>query len=74
MSVTAATSTSPTPAATDSTALGRASLVTNFNTFLALLTTQLKKRQPARHLLKFKRSTEKLPREVYVLSGKPRPT
>ena len=46
MSVTAATSTSPTPAATDSTALGRASLVTNFNTFLALLTTQLKNQDP----------------------------
>ena len=33
-------------ASTDKTALGRASLATNFNTFLSLLTTQLKNQDP----------------------------
>lgn len=35
-----------TPVANDSGALGRASLATNFNTFLSLLTTQLKNQDP----------------------------
>lgn len=47
MTVAAATATAATAAAsTDKTALGRASLATNFNTFLALLTTQLKNQDP----------------------------
>ena len=40
------TATTPTPATTDKTALGRADLATNFNTFLSLLTTQLKNQDP----------------------------
>jgi flagellar basal-body rod modification protein FlgD len=43
------TATTPTPAATnptDKTALGRTSLAENFNTFLSLLTTQLKNQDP----------------------------
>jgi flagellar basal-body rod modification protein FlgD len=43
------TATTPTPAAadpTDKTALGRTSLAQNFDTFLALLTTQLKNQDP----------------------------
>lgn len=36
----------PTAATTDKTALGRADLATNFNTFLSLLTTQLKNQDP----------------------------
>src|SRR5450432_2064989 len=44
------TTTTPAPAAApataDQTALGRADLATNFNTFLSLLTTQLKNQDP----------------------------
>ncbi len=48
---TATAPTTPTPAptpaaATDKTALGRTSLANNFNTFLSLLTTQLKNQDP----------------------------
>jgi flagellar basal-body rod modification protein FlgD len=48
---TAPAPTTPTPApkpaaATDKTALGRTSLANNFNTFLSLLTTQLKNQDP----------------------------
>ena len=42
----ATAATTSTAATTDKTALGRASLATNFNTFLALLTTQLKNQDP----------------------------
>src|SRR6476659_4155349 len=45
MTVTATTPTAA-PASTDKTALGRADLATNFNTFLSLLTTQLKNQDP----------------------------
>ena len=45
MTVTATTPTTP-AAATDKTALGRTSLAQNFDTFLALLTTQLKNQDP----------------------------
>ena len=44
MTVTATTQTPTTP--TDQTALGKASLADNFNTFLSLLTTQLKNQDP----------------------------
>jgi flagellar basal-body rod modification protein FlgD len=40
------TTTAPTPTTTDQTALGKASLADNFNTFLSLLTTQLKNQDP----------------------------
>ena len=49
MTVTAPTSAAQnaaTQAPTDNTALGRADLATNFNTFLSLLTTQLKNQDP----------------------------
>ena len=46
MTVTATTPTTAAPATTDKTALGRADLATNFNTFLSLLTTQLKNQDP----------------------------
>jgi len=46
MTVTATTPTTAPPATTDKTALGRADLATNFNTFLSLLTTQLKNQDP----------------------------
>ncbi len=48
MAVPSTTQTPPTqpPAATDSTALGRARLADNFSTFLSLLTTQLKNQDP----------------------------
>ena len=45
MTVTAPTATPPTTT-TDKTALGKASLADNFNTFLSLLTTQLKNQDP----------------------------
>jgi len=45
MTVTATTP-PPAPATTDKTALGRTSLAENFNTFLSLLTTQLKNQDP----------------------------
>ena len=45
MTVSASTATA-TPAATDSGALGKARLAENFNTFLSLLTTQLKNQDP----------------------------
>ncbi|HEX5264280.1 MAG TPA: flagellar hook assembly protein FlgD [Phenylobacterium sp.] len=45
MTVTAPTATPPTTTA-DKTALGKASLADNFNTFLSLLTTQLKNQDP----------------------------
>ncbi|WP_309604862.1 flagellar hook assembly protein FlgD [Phenylobacterium sp.] len=47
-STTAAPATTPTttPAAPDTTALGRARLADNFSTFLSLLTTQLKNQDP----------------------------
>src|SRR5258708_4771350 len=45
MTVTATSPIAP-PASTDKTALGRADLATNFNTFLSLLTTQLKNQDP----------------------------
>ncbi len=44
MTVAPTTTTPPTPAST--TALGKASLADNFNTFLSLLTTQLKNQDP----------------------------
>jgi flagellar basal-body rod modification protein FlgD len=46
--VTAPTATTPTPTAAtgDQTALGRADLASNFDTFLSLLTTQLKNQDP----------------------------
>jgi flagellar basal-body rod modification protein FlgD len=40
------TTTTPPPTTTDKTALGLASLAGNFNTFLSLLTTQLKNQDP----------------------------
>ena len=43
---TVTTASTPAPTATDSGALGRARLVENFNTFLSLLTTQLKNQDP----------------------------
>ena len=47
MTVTSATQTpATTPATTDSTTLGAARLAENFNTFLSLLTTQLKNQDP----------------------------
>ena len=50
MTTTAPTTTTPAPApapaATDKTVLGRTSLASNFNTFLSLLTTQLKNQDP----------------------------
>jgi flagellar basal-body rod modification protein FlgD len=48
MTVTAThpTAAAAAPASTDKTALGRADLATNFNTFLSLLTTQLKNQDP----------------------------
>ncbi len=49
MTTTAPTATTPTPApaaSTDKTTLGRTGLANNFNTFLALLTTQLRNQDP----------------------------
>lgn len=46
MTVTSATAPTPTATSTDTTALGKASLAENFNTFLSLLTTQLKNQDP----------------------------
>ena len=47
MAVTSATQTpATTPATQDATALGKARLADNFNTFLSLLTTQLKNQDP----------------------------
>src|SRR3954452_16556316 len=43
---TAPAAAAATPATKDKTALGRADLASNFNTFLALLTTQLKNQDP----------------------------
>ena len=43
---TTQTPTTPAPASTDTTALGRARLADNFSTFLSLLTTQLKNQDP----------------------------
>ncbi len=46
MAVNGATQTPTTPQTQDSTAMGRARLADNFNTFLSLLTTQLKNQDP----------------------------
>ena len=46
MTVSSATNAPATTTSTDQTALGRTSLATNFNTFLSLLTTQLKNQDP----------------------------
>jgi flagellar basal-body rod modification protein FlgD len=46
MTVTSPTATTPAATTPDKTALGRADLATNFDTFLSLLTTQLKNQDP----------------------------